>query len=62
VKCGECTHHNFAPLDEIAIKAHLQGSNTIGTYAITENDTCIFLACDFDGEGCDLPLKKWTLL
>ena len=51
VKCGECTHHNFAPLDETAIKAHLQGSNTIGTYAITENDTCIFLACDFDGEG-----------
>ena len=32
-------------------KNHLQGIQTIGTYAITENDACVFLAADFDGDG-----------
>ncbi|OFZ36360.1 MAG: hypothetical protein A2504_10225 [Bdellovibrionales bacterium RIFOXYD12_FULL_39_22] len=51
IKCGECTAHAFLPLDELAIKSHLQGTNTIGTYAIRDDDSCIFLACDFDGDG-----------
>lgn len=29
----------------------MQGAQTIGTYAIRENDTCVFLAADFDGNG-----------
>ena len=51
VKCSACSYQDFPPLDETAIYAHLTGNQTIGTYAIREDDTCIFLAADFDGEG-----------
>ncbi len=51
IKCGECSHQNFPPLDETAVGGHLKGATTIGTYAIREDDTCTFLACDFDESG-----------
>jgi len=51
VKCSECPNQAFPKLDSKAIRDHLQGHETIGTYAIREDDTCIFLASDFDGKG-----------
>lgn len=48
VKCSECRNQAFRPLDETAVKEHLLGHITIGTYAIREDDNCTFLACDFD--------------
>jgi superfamily II DNA or RNA helicase len=51
VKCSECPHQDFPQLDQAAVHAHLTGQQTIGTYAIREDDTCIFLAADFDGDG-----------
>ena len=50
IKCTECRHQKFPPLDELAVEAHLRGEQTLGTYAIREDDSCIFLAADFDGE------------
>ncbi|MCZ6671939.1 MAG: DEAD/DEAH box helicase family protein, partial [Verrucomicrobia bacterium] len=41
----------FQYLSEEVVKAHLLGHHTIGTYAIRPDDTCIFLAADFDGDG-----------
>lgn len=49
VKCSDCPHQEFPPLDHTAIRAHLTGSITVGTYAIREDDSCVFLAADFDG-------------
>jgi superfamily II DNA or RNA helicase len=51
IKCSDCTHQAFYPLDRASILKHLQGIHKIGSYAIESNDTCIFLACDFDDEG-----------
>jgi len=51
IKCAECPHQRFPALDERTAEAHLRGLHTIGTYAIREDDSCIFLAADFDGEG-----------
>ena len=51
VKCSECTHQAFPPLDRDAVLDHLRGRHTIGTYAIREDNTCVFLAADFDGHG-----------
>ncbi len=51
VKCSDCPNQAFPPLDDKAIHAHLTGRHTIGTYAIRPDDSCIFLAADFDGEG-----------
>lgn len=49
VKCTDCPHQRFPPLDEKAIEAHLRGVHTLGVYAIAMDDTCRFLAADFDG-------------
>lgn len=48
VKCSECPNQAFPRLDEAAAQAHLEGKITIGTYAIREDDSCVFLSCDFD--------------
>lgn len=47
-KCSECPNQNFPALDTVAVENHLKGLTTIGTYAIREDDSCTFLACDFD--------------
>lgn len=49
VKCSECPNQAFPSLDEFALRRHLEGQDTVGTYAIREDDSCIFLATDFDG-------------
>ena len=49
-RCSECRNRNFTPFDETIIRSHLEGTFTVGTYTIREDDTCIFLATDFDKE------------
>ena len=51
VKCSECPHQRFPSLDARAVETHLRGEQTLGVYAIGTDDTCRFLAADFDGEG-----------
>ena len=40
----------YLPLTAEVIQEHLTGKKTIGVYPLLKNDTCWFLACDFDGE------------
>ncbi len=51
VKCSECPNHAFPLLEANAIRRHLEGSETLGTYAIREDGSCAFLAADFDGSS-----------
>ncbi len=51
VRCSECLNQAFPPLDEVAARDHLTGKSVIGTYAIRGDNTCVFLAADFDGAG-----------
>jgi superfamily II DNA or RNA helicase len=51
VKCSECMHQAFPPLDEAAARDHLTGKSVIGTYAIRADNSCVFLAADFDKAG-----------
>lgn len=48
IKCSECRHQAFSPLNESAARDHLTGNSVIGTYAIRTDHRCIFLAADFD--------------
>jgi hypothetical protein len=48
VKCGECPNQAFVPIDERAIIDHLQGRQVIGVYPMLDDETCWFLAVDFD--------------
>jgi hypothetical protein len=57
VKCGECENREFLPLTDEVIRNHLLGMDpesrykhdfTIGVYPLLIDETCWFIAVDFD--------------
>ena len=48
IKCSECSNSKFLPLGEKAIFAHLSGQKMLGVYPLMKDETCWFLAIDFD--------------
>jgi superfamily II DNA or RNA helicase len=48
VKCGACPNSQFLPVTDQVIHDHLIGKQTIGVYPILEDESCWFLAIDFD--------------
>jgi hypothetical protein len=48
VKCSECPNRKFLPLTDQVIYDHLAGRHIIGVYPLLGDDTCRFLAVDFD--------------
>lgn len=48
VKCGDCTNQAFRPVDDRAVLAHLRGKHVMGVYPMLPDETCWFLAVDFD--------------
>jgi len=48
VKCGECPNQAFIPFDDAAVVGHLTGRHVMGVYPLLEDETCWFLAVDFD--------------
>lgn len=48
IKCADCAHRLLVPLSDAVIHDHLAGKHTIGVYPLLEDDTCCFLAVDFD--------------
>ena len=58
IKCGDCLHQAFIPPSEEVVRKHLTGDNsefckrdnTIGVYPLLKDETCWFLAVDFDKE------------
>ena len=48
VKCGACPNQAFREVTDEAIDGYLRGSHTIGVYPMLADDTCRFLAADFD--------------
>jgi hypothetical protein len=48
VKCGDCNQRQLLPLTDQVIYDHLAGKQTIGVYPLLSDDSCYFLAADFD--------------
>lgn len=48
VKCGECPNQAFLPVGDEVILDHLQGRHVVGVYPLLKDETCWFLAADFD--------------
>jgi superfamily II DNA or RNA helicase len=48
IRCGECPNQAFHRVGDQAILNHLQGRHVMGIYPLLEDDTCWFLAVDFD--------------
>ena len=57
VKCGECLHQAFVPPSEDIIEKHLRGGGVrsgdfvAGVYPLLQDETCWFLAADFDKDS-----------
>lgn len=48
IKCSECSRRVLLPLTDQVIYEHLTGKKTIGLYPLLHDETCWFLAVDFD--------------
>jgi len=48
VKCGECPNQAFVSFDDTAVIGHLTGRHVMGVYPLLDDETCWFLAVDFD--------------
>jgi superfamily II DNA or RNA helicase len=50
VKCSSCEHREFTSFTEDIVRDHLSGKTTVGVYPLLADETCHFLAVDFDKE------------
>jgi superfamily II DNA or RNA helicase len=48
IKCANCGNRSLIPVSDAVIYSHLAGEKTIGVYPLLPDDTCYFLAVDFD--------------
>lgn len=51
VRCADCSCKSYAILDERVIEEHLRGNVVVGVYPMFPDETCCFLAIDFDDAG-----------
>ncbi len=51
IRCGACPHQAFRSVTNEAVADHLRGRHTLGVYPMLPNDSCRFLAADFDGDA-----------
>ena len=48
IKCADCDQRLLMPVNDQVIYDHLAGRHTVGAYPLLSDDTCYFLAVDFD--------------
>ncbi len=57
IKCADCPNRRFLPVTDDVIRWHLSGSDpdgqpfVAGVYPLLQDETCFFLAVDFDKAG-----------
>jgi superfamily II DNA or RNA helicase len=58
IKCGDCPHQAFIPPSDEIVERHLRGGDSFsagdfvaGVYPLLQDETCWFLAADFDKEN-----------
>lgn len=57
IKCMYCSHKSYRILDEKIIEQHLKGNIIVGIYPMCQDETCYFLAIDFDDEGWEADIS-----
>ena len=48
IKCADCGSRVLIPVSDAVLYSHLAGEQTIGIYPLLDDDSCHFLAVDFD--------------
>lgn len=51
IKCADCPNKAFLAVSDDVVYDHLSGRRTLGVYPILQDDTCRFVAADFDGSS-----------
>ncbi len=57
IKCADCPNRRFLPVNDEVIRCHLSGRDSLGhdfvmgVYAMLQDETCWFLAVDFDRDS-----------
>ena len=49
VKCSQCANRELLSFDDAIVEKHLRGEEVIGVYPLLSDESCRFLAVDFDG-------------
>ena len=60
-KCRNCQYRENKPLTMEVIKNHIYNNKPIGIYPMLEDETCYFLAIDFDDKKDDNHIKEDVL-
>lgn len=58
IPCSKCENKLYAALDEDVIENHLRGNFVVGIYPMLPDETCCFLAIDFDEAELSHELEK----
>lgn len=59
--CKKCQYRENKPITLDVIKNHMYNDKTIGIYPMLEDETCYFLAFDFDDKKNELDIKEDVL-
>src|SRR5436190_8221507 len=57
IKCADCPNRAFLPISRDVIRCHLSGTDdqgrsfVMGIYPMLRDESCFFLAADFDGDS-----------
>lgn len=60
IQCSNCEHRTFLPLTDQVIGEHLSGKLVIGLYPMYKDETCSFLAVDFDKQNWQDDVKAFA--
>jgi hypothetical protein len=64
IKCAECPNRRFLPVTDDVIRWHLSGHDAegqpfvAGVYPLLQDETCFFLAVDFDRQAGEKMLRR----
>jgi superfamily II DNA or RNA helicase/very-short-patch-repair endonuclease len=66
IKCAECSHRAFLPVTDEVVRWHLSGRDNLGrafvmgVYPMLLDETCLFLAVDFDKESWEADVSAFV--
>lgn len=60
IKCSNCQHRKLLHLTDQVIYDHLIGKHVIGLYPLLHDDTCWFLAVDFDKKNWQRDIQAFA--
>lgn len=60
--CSNCQNKKYLPIDNKIIESHLRGEIVVGIYPLLKDETCNFIAIDFDKKDWESSIKSLYLV